>query len=282
MSAGGIVPPGESLELPVVEDDGPAPVSNNMEHARDPSVFWYYESTDADGRFTLPGFMPKTYRLRAMHPDTILTATSDPILAGSTSVTIRMPVESTHPVVSGQILTQEGDAIEGLGILLVCEVYDAQYRTPEFRVNHKMIRHGPRTKTDAEGRFTFRDVPKDRVHISIYGDAILPLIDELSNLGDPTNLNITVRARYHIEVILDDPSTADTIAARDANDNVVLLAIIRSGSQDQRAEVQIENRRSGVLAVGGAMRKLLLLKDGEVVAEIPVTLIPGQTTVIRR
>ena len=145
-----------------------------------------------------------------------------------------------------------------------------------------MIRHGPRTKTDAEGRFTFRDVPKDRVHVSIYGDAILPLIDELSNLGDPTNLNIIVRARYHIEVILDDPSTADTITARDADDNVVLLAIIRSGSHDQRAEVQIENRRSGVLAVGGAMRKLLLLKDGEVVAEIPVTLTPGQTTVIRR
>ena len=83
-------------------------------------------------------------------------------------------------------------------------------------------------------------------------------------------------------MILDDQSTADTIAARDANDDTVLLAIIRSGSHDQRAQVQLDNGRSGVLAVGGRMRKLLLLKDGEVIDEIPVTLTPGQTTVIRR
>ena len=193
-----------------------------------------------------------------------------------------MPTGATYPVVTGQILTQEGHAIEGISILLVCEVYDAQYRLPEFQVDAKLIRHGPRTSTDAEGRFTFHDVPVERVHLSIFGDEILPLIDELANLGDPANLNIRVRARYHVEVILDNPSTADAVAARDADGNMVLLAIIRSGSHDQRAEVQLQNGRSGVLAVGGRMRSAVLLKNGEVVAEVPVTLTPGETTVIRR
>ena len=193
-----------------------------------------------------------------------------------------MPLESTHPVVSGRILTEEGHAIEGISILQVCEVYDAQYRVPEFLVDHRLIRHGPRTSTDADGRFTFRNVPVDRVHLSIFGDEILPLIGELSTLGEPANLNITVRARYHIEVILDDPSTADAVAARDADGAVVVVALIRSGSHDQRAQVPLRNGRSGVLAVGGRMRTAVLLKDGEVVAEVPVTLTPGETTVIRR
>ncbi|MEE9127156.1 MAG: sigma-70 family RNA polymerase sigma factor [Planctomycetota bacterium] len=282
MSAGGRVPPGEALELPVIKDDKPAPVSNKMDHAKAPSVFWYYESTDADGRFTLPGLMQHSYRLRAMHPRTALTATSSTIAAGSTGVTIRMPADATHALVSGQILTEEGEALKGIHILQACDVYNGEYRLEKWNVKHTFIRHGPRTQTNAKGRFTFRNVPKDRIYLSIYGDAILPSILKLSTLGDPAKLNITVRARYHLEVVLDDPATADTIAARDGVGNEVVLAKIRSGSHDQRGEVQLRNGRSGVLAVGGRMRTLLLLKGGKVVAEVPVALTPGETTVVRR
>ena len=83
-------------------------------------------------------------------------------------------------------------------------------------------------------------------------------------------------------MILDNPSTADTVGARDADGNMILLAIIRSGSQNQTSEVRLQNGRSGVLSVGGRMRSAVLLKNGEVVAEVPVTLTPGETTVIRR
>ena len=165
---------------------------------------------------------------------------------------------------------------------VVCDVYAADYRLADAAVHHTLIRHGPMTSTDAEGRFSFRDVPRERTILSIYGDPILPRITPLSELGDPETLEISVRGRYHLQVILEDAAAADAVGATDENGRRVGLSVIRSGSHNDGIEMPLRGGRSGVLAVGGATRNLLLLKEGEIVGEIPVALVPGETTVVRR
>lgn len=283
MVAGGGMPPHQPLELPVVADPAAAVrTARRMDHQRSPAAYWFYVTAGPDGRFTLAGLLPRAYRLRAMHPESGLMATSEPIEAGARAAEVRMPADATHPAVTGRIVDEHGQPLADVRVLVVVEVHSIDYRLADEAVHHQLIRHGQRTATDPSGRFCLRDVPRERAILSIYGDRILPRISALDGLGDPTDLEITVRGRYHLQVVLDDPGLADSFGVTDAHGARRPVARIRAGSHDDDVAMPLHQGRSDVVAVGGDADEVVLLKHGQVVASVPVRLVAGETVVVRR
>lgn len=156
---------------------------------------WRTESA-ADGAFSLPAIPAVTgsylHVLREPYAPEVLAA---PGFSDEKMYVVLERSRPEGPTLSGRVVDQKGAPVGGARV----------GRLPEAAVHHTLIRHGPMTTTDSDGRFSFRDVPRQRIILSIYGDPILPCITPLAELGDPENLEISVQGRYHLQVILDDP-----------------------------------------------------------------------------
>ncbi len=275
-------PVGNSPDLPAEVLDNPRQgehVYSIMDHAREPSASWHYVLADEDGSFTFPGLMERAYQLRAMHPET-LHSVSKSVVAGSRGVVLELPAEKGLKPIAGVLVDEDGHAVAGATISQIRRVLHAQQRVPGGQLDGSLIRHGPRTKSDAQGRFRFDPSSDEDIMLSIFGDGILPLIPDLKDAADWKHLRYELQRRYHFEVVV-APEIADAIEARGADGEQMVMAQLRSGSSSMDGRRPLAAGRSGVLAVSGKVRSILLLKAGVIVQEIPVSLRPGQTNLIR-
>ena len=59
------------------------------------------------------------------------------------------------------------------------------------------------------------------------------------------------------------------------------ISILRSGSHQSETWLALHEGRSGVFALSDRATRLLLLRDGVAVREVPLLLTPGQTTLVQ-
>jgi hypothetical protein len=247
---------------------------------KEPTACWYFVTADDAGEFEVGGLLPRDYVLRALDLGSGITGDSVPTPAGGTAE-IRIAGGKVWPVVRGRVVSLRGEGLQGVDVLQAVLAFQVNERVPGGRFEGSAIRHGKRTKTGADGSFELQAIDAQHSFLSIYGDTILPRLLWGRAIGDPTAVVIEVAARCHVEVALVDPNEADAVSARDAAGEVVDISILRSGSHRAETELSLHAGRSGVFALSERATRLLLLRGGAVVREVPLLLAPGPTTLVQ-
>lgn len=276
--AGGEVPP-HAARMPVPFADDPTRGDNYTDitsTSSRPSASWFFATADEQGGFELPGLLPRDYTLRALDPRTGVTADLSPVAAGG-SAEIRILGEGLWPVLRGRVQSLRGEPLGGVEVTHFARMFTAAARVPGGRFEGNALRKLGSVTTGADGTFELKDVSRERSTLSFTGDRILPRPLDPARIADPLSVVAVVEARCHVEVALSDPYEADEVAVRDGDGEPVDISILRSGSHQANTEIGLHDGRSGVFVVGERAARLLLLRGGRIVREVPLALQPGTT-----
>jgi len=137
-------------------------------------------------------------------------------------------------------------------------------------------------RTDAEGRFTLRNVAKEGVAILVHGEAILFAKVRLGEETDVDDVRIVVNRRMHLQVELDPPvDRADEVRVLDGEGQPMDLIVMRGESSFSKPKAEVVDGRSQVLSLSEDAKTAVLYKAGVEVARIPVALRAGEIARVR-
>jgi RNA polymerase sigma factor (sigma-70 family) len=240
--------------------------------------FWNFVVTQADGTFELEGLLPRSYRLQALDPRTLVSVEGGPFGAADAPVELVLPTNDLHPRVAGRVLTRRGMPVPGVSVRLFRQTL--QMQLSEGRQTDGMEARG--LLTDEDGAFEFADVPKEGVHLLCSGDSVLFTGIDLAREDDVEDLEVEVSVRMHLQVELDPPhSRADRMRVLTADGQVVVLHVMRGEGAEFAPVMPILDGRSAVIALDEEGAVLELLRGEERVARLPLELVPGRTNVVR-
>ncbi len=269
-----------------VDERGPMQVESLLAGSDDHP--WTSVKTKSGGRFVLEGLQPRDYRIALMDPDTLLRIESDPIAAGTAGVVLRLPEGQLIPRVAGRVVSYWGAPVAGASIHPMCDSFRARWDGQIVSTSHSGV---DGTRTDEEGRFELRNVPKSLVYLRIDGEGILPLEYGRFVEGDPRfvavkdkslpvdrieDLEIQVGVRCHLTIELADPSAADEVAVLDAQGQPVEISLMHAGGRRDGPRLPISGGRSGAMAVPDFGVAVVLYLQGAEVLRQGIELVPGQ------
>lgn len=239
-------------------------------------------TTDSEGLFLLAGLLDRDYRVKAFDPETLLATTSRPIPAGTLDARVTMPKDALHATLSGRIVGPRGRPCRNATLHLEHRAFETTARVFGGTLTFAALQGRDSATTDEDGRFTFTNVPKSGVRLTVMGDDVVPKTRDLDPGIDPTNVEIEVDVRHHFKLELDDPTDrVDGIRARSAAGAPVEIWQIGAKNRDAYATAPIEGGRSPVLSISARATELLLVKQNIVVGSIPLILTSGNVTVLR-
>jgi RNA polymerase sigma-70 factor (ECF subfamily) len=249
------------------------------------SVFWTFVRTDAGGRFKIEGLLDRAYRVAALDPSTLLRVETEPISAGRSNVSIRLPKNPYLENVRGRVMTNGGQPVAGVTLSPNHDVMTVQideHSRSTFGINSQPV------VTDAEGRFSFARLPREKVYLKITSDGILPLDwgrkdaggIEAAAHGKLDEIVIHVALRHHFQVEI-APETADEVRVVDTDGHEVPIHVFEGNSSMRVDTIKLVGGRSKVLVVGEEARTLVLLKEKKEVRRVPLVLVQGEMNVVR-
>jgi hypothetical protein len=247
--------------------------------------FWTFARTDADGAFELKGLLDRNYRLAALDPGSLLRVDSEPIPAGTQDAVLRLPADAYLHDVRGQVLTKAGAPVAGVEVsphLEVLTVHIDEHSWSSFDVDSKSV------LTDADGRFAFERLPRERVYLAFSGEDILPLEWARREQGGIAavagkaldHIVVRVALRYHFQVEV-APDVADQLRVLDAQGKTVMINVFEGSSKMSTDAMALTDGRSKVMVVGEDARTLVLSKAGEEVSRVPLKLVQGEMNLVR-
>lgn len=240
-------------------------------------AFWSFARTDADGRFTLEGLAQRDYSVAALDPRTLLRVDREHVRAGERDVDLVLPGE-LRPRLRGRVVARDGTPLAGVSV---------KFQRPALEV---AVPGGTRDEwvdssavtTAADGSYELANLPREGVEIFAWGDAILFAGRELERDADVEHFDIAVDRRVHLQVELDLPlDRADELRVLDAQDQPMILRIMRGESAFTSRKSSIEDGRSQVLSLGEGARSLVLFKSGVEIGRLPLRLDPSRPNVVR-
>ncbi|HKB15337.1 MAG TPA: hypothetical protein VKF62_04695, partial [Planctomycetota bacterium] len=242
---------------------------------------WRTVETDANGQFRIEGLLDRPYRIAAMDPATLLRIEEGPFPAGSENLLLRLPADALYERVAGRVASRSGQPVPGATVFPMCDAFKTTLKGGGASTNHDRLAG---VRTDAEGRFELRNVPKSLVYLRIEGESLLPL--EYARGGElPRNriedLQITVDLRCHFKVELADPASADEVSVLDADGKALTINIFYGNGRQENDRAPIVEGRSHTMAVTDAGRTLVLLLKGKEVNRVPLDLSPGKLAELR-
>ena len=257
--------------LPAIDSNAPQAksIEGLLRGSSGPSV------TDAKGVFELSGLLPKEYRLAASQLSTLHMEVTEPIHAGSASVTIRLSGTDRCARVAGRVVSRSKKPVAGVLVFPLRVLDSGDHSTYATKGQGRL--------TDLEGKFAFESLCTDHLYLQIVGANI-----EIVFRWDPPagakldDLEIVVALRCHVQVDLGahaDLADEFEILAEDGTRlDLVLFEGPRASIGQSR---KIQDGRSDILAVSEASRTLVLKKGGTEIQRLPVRLVPGEVTVVR-
>jgi RNA polymerase sigma-70 factor (ECF subfamily) len=261
-------------------EDGDADIVNR--NAGGPAtVGWHWVEADAEGRFELGGLDDRRYTLRVLDTKTLQSCTSRPIQAGDQDARIEMPAPEMFAKLVGHITTVGERPVAGVSVQLRTTCFETHTRVFGGTLGMFEFHAGGETSTDAEGRFEFKDVPKEGVFFVLRSDRIVPCDWKLPDGADPENLDVRVDVRCQLEVRLKAPSDrADFMAMVDEGGDEVALIEMNGESVHINSEMPLTEGRSGVLSASSSARTLVLYKNGKEIERVSIALVPDEINVI--
>jgi RNA polymerase sigma-70 factor (ECF subfamily) len=247
-----------------------------------PTASWPWALSGADGSFVLTGLEDRPYRLRAMDLRTLLLVEQEGTAAGSTGIVLQLRRDAMFGEVAGRIVARSGAAVAGVRVR-------AQIDTQRVGGSTRHGRTEAVATTDAEGRFSLRDLPKQHVYLRLDGDRILPLeygrgvpggLLALTG-GEAGDLRIEVGVRMHVQIELLDVASADSLAVLDAEGRRIIVNVFSGRGRQETESLQLSEGRSPVFVVPDTAVTLVLSKAGVEVRREALQLRPDGVNTLR-
>jgi hypothetical protein len=275
-SGGTVIEPGQLPAL-TAEDfaHGAAPgVSSPPLHARqyNPNLQMLGEG----GTFTFGGLRSgHEYVLRAWHDETLQSATTLPIRAGTRGYNFVLPPADWRPPVTGRVVNSRGEGVAGVAV----HVQTSLHRN----VVRSSFNPGPMVTTDAQGRFTLERVLRDDVEIRYLGNGMLDGTWQLraNDPGQDLVLRIATWCKFRFEPLPQQPPPTS-------------LRVLDAQLQPMSFQRLAPNERGGdnrhawpggdpahEFAVSDAAAWLVLEVDVKEVRRVPLRVSGGATTIVR-
>lgn len=238
--------------------------------------------TDERGVFEIEGLLPRAYTLSADHAESMSQVESGPVEAGVSGLVLRLPVQELRERVAGRVLGLDGEPIVGATVALRGRgPHFAPVGAPYLTYGDPM--YGPSGVTDADGRFSFDDVPLAVTELQVDGSGlVLGQTFGLSSGDDAEDLELRVARSCKLEVDLTDSGVgADNAEILGADGERLGLAITMGEMTFASDSASLHGGRSGVLSVSEAAQTLVLYTGGVEVLRRRVWLVPGKSNVVR-
>lgn len=282
LASGMRVPPGaleSEGQVPDVDGDN---YYDQFMGVGEPSAFWHFALTDADGRFEIGGLDGRSYRLRVVDTENLCGFISAPIQAGTTSADLKLPVPDVWTELSGTVVDDQGEPRPGVEIVLVAEAYGVKSRIFGGRTYISLRDRRERVTTDDEGKFVLSNVRREGMELNVTSEGTVPLSLALERTLNPADVRVEValRCTFEVRVAPGGEIDVDAISLRDAQGEKIDVLRIEPGSVNAFTEVPLVDGRSGVLSASSTARTLLLLRNDAVVREVPIRLRGGETNLI--
>lgn len=231
--------------------------------------------SSSEGVFSIEGLRDKDYRLRLYDPKKLFVYTTEPIAAGSEDVEIRLPADVLREKVSGVLRTRDGNPIADANI---------SYWMEGISNDVSIVRQGSQIgKTDAEGRFELRDLPRYGGTLGFSAKSITPLEYELPATDPGTNLELTALRMGHFQVeVVTDSAVASFCSVLDAEGNRLRITKSTLGAISTSDQVQLHDGKSAVVSVS-ELAVTLVIHGGETgeLARLPMRCVPGEVLQLR-
>ena len=247
--------------------------------ARDDRRFWAWVAAQGDGSFELAGLSPRTYRLKAVDPDSLLLVESEPIPAGTREVRLVLPSDALHARVRGRVVASDGAGIPDLRVQV--QRMALEFAFPGGGTRDEFTTRAP-VATDADGRFELMNVPREGVEIFATGDAILFAGAWLGPESDPEGVVIRAERRVHVQIELAPPfERADALRVLDEKGQGLVLRVMRGSTSFTNPRAELLDGRSHVLSVSERARWVVLYRGEAEVARLAVTPAPSGVNLVR-
>lgn len=240
---------------------------------------WPFVETDAAGRFKIEGLNLREYRVKVLDGRSLQIESCGPLLAGTLDARLRLPAVDVHARFVARVLCQ-GRPMPGVAVALRCTPYAQRTRVMGGSVEVRFEHPGGTARTDRDGRFELRDVPKRGCHLILRGDEIVPQRYEVPADAAGT-VDIEVDARCQVQVKLRPPlERADAVAAVDDQGQRLDLLVLAAGSTNAYTDLPLHDGASQVFSLSSRARQLVLLKAGQPVDAVDVALQPGRVNLL--
>jgi RNA polymerase sigma-70 factor, ECF subfamily len=277
LSAGGAMPP-QVLESEgnVPEQDGESVWESSM-NIQPASAFWHWVLTDKDGNFEIGGLDERRYKLRAMDPKSLQSITTDGIEAGERGARLTLPAPKLFEKFAGRVVDDQGRGVAGVRVHIAREAFGARMRVFGGHAIFRMQEERKPTLTDSEGRFEFKEVPRETLVLHFKSDRIVPSQREVEPEEDAGSLEVKVFVRCALEVrILSSDLLVDDMLVRGEGGKEIPLLRIDEESTTSSSSMRIQDGKSGILSASSEVRTLVLRFQGNVVRELAVRLEPDR------
>jgi hypothetical protein len=251
-----------------------------------PDLLWSFFVTDAHGNFRVEGLLAREYSLKAMDPKSLVLVEDGPFevgAVGSERIELRLDTGGEYEKVTGRVVARDGTPVPGVRVAAARRV--AKVTVDDWSSSRGF--GGSATTTDAEGRYELEHVAREGIFLTLFGDPILPTWHDFPEKSTSTErtlegLTIEVVRRCHLQVELSDRVTrADHFAVFDAAGGRLQLSIIRGENESSNNVMPLIDGRSPPIAVAEDGKTLVLLLGDTEVERHPLTLKPGELSVLR-
>ncbi|TDJ65862.1 MAG: sigma-70 family RNA polymerase sigma factor [Planctomycetota bacterium] len=241
--------------------------------------------SDEEGRFQLPGLLPRDYRLQALDESTLAIVTTGPIAAGTQAARIELGAHSELALVRGRVVNTRGEPIPGVQV-------HARRANPLAGEDSEAIgarfsplpgAQGAHAITDEDGRFDCGRLLRDGLVLSVWSAPNYDMLNhQVAEDEDVADLELVLAGRCHLKVELgDDPERADAFEVLDADGTKLSVTRGFDNMILSSERTRITHGTSDVVAAAETARTLVLYAGDVELERIPLDLRPGELNVIR-
>jgi hypothetical protein len=234
--------------------------------------------TSDAGEFVIRGLLDREYTLVVSDPISLCTVRSQPVKAGSASVSITVPSDALAPKLSGQVVSYGGIPLESVAVGLVLITAG----DPNSLENSRWIQ-GPTAVTNPTGFFEFHNVPRADVQLNLTGNNIIPQRYSLDSYNkSPGEIKITVAERRYFHFISSlgagSPLVLEVLGQSDER---LPLYILRSNVWIITDSLEVPGEEFPTVAVSELARTLVVYRDKIEIRRVKLSLEHGQVGVVR-
>lgn len=229
--------------------------------------------TDENGRFTLRGLGRRTYVVQIADPKTGIVHDTDPVLAGTSELEIRLPRDVLRPSLRGRVVSERGEPVADADVRVL---YPITVGRGFSRSGHARM-----TSTDDDGDFELDDVPRRRLRLSVDGRSVQGKSFEIADDVDPRDVRLVVTIVRKFKIELDSGEVADEFALLDAGGAELSVNSFHPDLQSMNRRTELAGGTSPVCEASELATTLVLYRNDQEVRRVPIALTGTRMQTIR-